>query len=93
MNKIDFLCPICNSDRFEVKYEDTIGEKLPIFNYDFGISGNKTYRIAKCNNCTHHFATPRHKNIYVNYDSNIIDEIYLKLQPQRNLTDENRRPY
>jgi ubiquinone/menaquinone biosynthesis C-methylase UbiE len=88
MNKIDFDCPICKGKDFTVLYEDDLGNRLPTFNYDFSINGNKTFRIVKCTNCSHCYATPRSENIYVNYDGNVQDDIYLRLEGQRLQTDK-----
>jgi hypothetical protein len=85
--KIDFCCPVCNSIKLKEKFADSLGDNLPTFNYDFSKNLRDTYRIVKCLECTHHFATPRHKNLYLNYDSTQIDQIYLDLQHQRIATD------
>ena len=88
MKKSEIPCPVCNSSKYKVLYEDTLGDRFPVFNYDFSINFNLTYRIVKCLDCTHHYASPRHDNLYANYDGNTPDSIYLTLQPQRIQTDK-----
>jgi len=85
--KIHFNCPICNSDEIIVKYNDTLGNDLPSFDYNFSPATARHYKIVKCKKCSHHYATPRHKDLYVNYNSDKIDETYLNLSQQRTATD------
>jgi len=87
MKKSEIPCPICNSVKYKVVYEDTLGDRYPAFSYDFSINFNLTYRIVKCLDCTHYYASPKHDNLYVNYDGNVPDAIYLALQQQRIETD------
>lgn len=75
--KIDFPCPICASKEYKVVLEDTIGDKYPEFGYDFSPKHNLAYRIVECKNCTHAYASPRHENIWAQYQD-IADDNYLQ---------------
>lgn len=88
MKKIEVPCPVCDSPKYKVLYEDTLGERYPAFTYDFSINFNLTYRIVQCLDCTHCYASPRHEDLYVNYDGDKPDTIYLDLQHQRVVTDQ-----
>ncbi len=85
--KIDFNCPVCDSDDVAEKYKDTLDNDLPSFDYNFSPATARHYKIVKCKKCSHHYATPRHKDLYVNYNSDKIDETYLNLSQQRITTD------
>jgi len=85
--KTDFNCPICDSKDLAEKYKDTLGDDLPTFDYNFSPDSEKHYRIVSCRNCSHCFATPRHKDLYVNYNSDQIDKTYINLGSQRVATD------
>lgn len=86
--KTDFNCPICDSKDLTEKYKDTLGDDLPTFDYNFSPDAERHYRIVSCRTCSHNFATPRHKDLYVNYNSDQIDETYINLSPQRVATDQ-----
>jgi ubiquinone/menaquinone biosynthesis C-methylase UbiE len=86
-NIIDFPCPVCNSNNLAERYQDTLGNNLPAFDYNFSPLTQRHYRIVKCLNCSHCFSTPRHQNIYANYSANKADDIYISLSPQRFATD------
>ena len=79
--KVDFPCPVCGSTDLKIVRKDSLGEKFPSFGYDFSAHHNLTYRIVKCAKCTHHFATPRHQNIW-EYYADIRDDNYLANQDQ-----------
>jgi 2-polyprenyl-3-methyl-5-hydroxy-6-metoxy-1,4-benzoquinol methylase len=85
--KIDFACPICGSVHLTEKYKDTLGNDMPAFDYNFSPATSRHYRIVACNKCSHHFATPRHKDLYVNYNSDQVDETYISLSRQRIATN------
>jgi SAM-dependent methyltransferase len=88
MNKrIHFCCPVCSSGNLAEKFQDTLGNNLPAFDYNFSPLTQRHYRIVKCRNCSHYFATPRHQNLYANYSANKADETYISLSPQRFATD------
>ena len=79
---IDYYCPICSSDNHCVLYPDTIGDKIPPFNYDFNPTHNLTYRVVKCKECGHAYSSPRPENLYLYYQD-VVDTEYLKNQEQR----------
>lgn len=87
MEKTPFNCPVCNNDQVHVVYPDTLGDRLPLFNYDFNKDlTNKSYRIVACKQCTHHYASPRPPNLYSYYTDDAIDKNYLQISSQRIIT-------
>lgn len=85
LNKVEVPCPVCSSINFKIKYPDTLGNRLPTFNYNFE-RGTSTYRLVKCVNCTHQYASPLPVNLYEGYSGNISDDIYLEQQDNRTTT-------
>lgn len=78
------FCCICDSDDHTLLYEDELGDKLPLVDYDFKPETRLTYRIAKCLNCGHVFTNPMPCLIEAYEDS--VDEIYLATRFQREKT-------
>lgn len=70
-------CPVCGSKKTTELYPSTIDLKKLSFTYTKTPDSNKTFRVVKCNNCTHVFCNPLPKNIYKNYED-VVDEEYLK---------------
>ena len=60
----------------------------PAFDYAFSPAHNRTYRIVRCQTCTHVFSIVPHKNLWENYQS-VIDNEYLKRQDERLMTSHN----
>lgn len=81
--KIEFPCPVCNSSDFSELYPDTIGDRPVSFDYDLAKRGNLTYRLVRCTNCSHRYASPRPANMWMGYAENQEDPIYLGNQQQR----------
>jgi len=75
--KINLPCPICRSLDHTPVYPDTIGDQYPVFGYNFSVQHTLNYRLVRCNNCSHHFSSPRHKDIYMHYQD-VIDNAYLE---------------
>jgi 2-polyprenyl-3-methyl-5-hydroxy-6-metoxy-1,4-benzoquinol methylase len=75
-------CPICKKDKFSILTEDTLGDSLPYFGYDFNTTSRLTNRILLCSNCGHGFSNPIPPNIYSNY-IDIEDIQYLKNKQSR----------
>jgi len=81
-------CPVCGSMDQKLLYNDTLGDALPAFDYAFSPEHNRTYRIMRCQSCTHAFSIVPHKNLWENYQS-VIDDEYLKRQDERLMTSLN----
>lgn len=84
----EFPCPICNNTDFNIIYPDTIGNNRTSFNYNYTENYNLTYRIIKCNRCTHHYASPRPSNMWSNYKDDNPDLLYLNNRGQRIATNK-----
>lgn len=81
-------CPVCGSSHHQLLYEDTLGDDLPSFDYAFSPAHNRTYRIVRCQSCTHVFSIVPQKNLWENYQS-VIDHEYLTRQDERLMTSRN----
>lgn len=79
----DFSCPVCGSNDFIVIYPDTMQGNLPSFNYNFTIHYNLTFRLVKCRECTHVYASPRPENLWGKYTGDDVDSIYIENAKQR----------
>src|SRR5271157_3345528 len=75
-NKVNFPCPICGSINIKPIYSDTLGDSFPAFGYNFSSKHNLNYQLVSCKDCSHHFSSPRHINIYQQYQD-IADDAYL----------------
>lgn len=82
MRLVDFCCPVCTSEEFEILYPNTIGDRLPRFDYNFSYEHTLTYRIVRCKKCRHAYSSPRPENLYLYY-RDVVDLEYLKNQVQR----------
>lgn len=85
VNKIEVPCPICGSESYITIYPDTLGEGYPVFGYQSTPDQMKAYRVVRCTNCGHGYASPRPLNMYEKYED-VIDSEYLKTSPVRTLT-------
>lgn len=79
-------CCVCDSTDHTLLYEDELGDKLPLVDYDFQPETRLTYRIVKCLHCGHIFTNPMPCLIGAYKDS--IDEVYLATRVQRKKTAE-----
>jgi SAM-dependent methyltransferase len=80
---VEFPCPVCHSTDYRVVYLDTLQGKLPSFDYNFTRDLNLTYRLVRCRQCTHQYASPRPVNIWSQYEGSRPDPIYLETARQR----------
>jgi 2-polyprenyl-3-methyl-5-hydroxy-6-metoxy-1,4-benzoquinol methylase len=69
-------CPVCGSKKQKILYEDSLGDDLPPFDYAFSPEHMRTYRIARCESCSHAFCILPRENIWKNYQS-VVDSEYL----------------
>ncbi|MEK7571949.1 MAG: class I SAM-dependent methyltransferase [Patescibacteria group bacterium] len=84
--KID-KCVICKSKDTSEWYPENIDSKSLSFTYEFSPQSQKTFRIVRCNNCTHVFCSPLPKDIYKFYED-VVDEEYLRHWKTRELSAE-----
>jgi 2-polyprenyl-3-methyl-5-hydroxy-6-metoxy-1,4-benzoquinol methylase len=84
-NKKVVLCPVCGSKNQKTLYPDTLGDDLPPFDYAFSPDHMRTYKVVKCQSCSHAFCIIPHKNLWENYQS-VIDSEYLSRQDAHLLT-------
>lgn len=85
--KNDIPCPICGSKDYDELYEDTLGNRLPDFGYDFSPAHRLSFRTVRCKKCGHGYSSPLPENIYANY-IDVEDAEYMRNQPQRLMTAE-----
>jgi 2-polyprenyl-3-methyl-5-hydroxy-6-metoxy-1,4-benzoquinol methylase len=84
-NKDVVLCPVCGSKNQKTLYPDTLGDDLPPFDYAFSPDHMRTYKVVKCESCSHAFCIIPHKNLWENYQS-VVDSEYLSRQDAHLLT-------
>jgi ubiquinone/menaquinone biosynthesis C-methylase UbiE len=88
--KTDFVevrCPVCDSEKYRVVYESTLGSSLPDLGYKFAPSHLKTYRIVRCLHCGHRYCSPLPRQLFKGY-IDVEDSEYLRNEPQRLATAE-----
>jgi len=78
-------CPVCGSKDQKTLYGDTLGQDLPPFDYAFSPEHMRTYRVVRCNTCSHAFCELPDENIWRNYQS-VVDAEYLSRQEAHLLT-------
>ena len=83
----EFPCPICGSGAHQPLYPDTLGESSPTFGYDFTPGHTKTYRVVRCQDCRHCFASPRPSTLWQHYE-HVEDLVYLTMHRERLATAE-----
>lgn len=81
------VCVVCKSSNTSEWYKGNADPKKLSFTYEFSPQAKKTFRVVRCNNCTHVFCDPLPKNIYKYYED-VIDEVYLTQEIDRKLTAE-----
>jgi SAM-dependent methyltransferase len=81
-------CPVCGSTDQRTLYDDTLGDDLPPFDYAFSPEHMRTYRVVRCNTCSHAFCILPTKDISNNYKS-VVDEEYLSREDAHLLTAKN----
>lgn len=87
---IEFPCPVCNSPKYKIQYPDTLQGRIPSFDYDFSRNNSRTFRMVKCKECTHVYASPRPASIWSYYTEDKIDPIYMgeDMHRQRTVNSE-----
>lgn len=86
INTIDInRCPVCKSMNIKKIYRSNIDLKKMTFSYAKTPDCNKTFRVVRCQNCTHVFCSPIPKNIHKNYEE-VIDYSYLKYSESLNIS-------
>lgn len=78
----ELLCPICGSARYRVRHPDTLGDAYPVFGYSFGRAHARTYRVVRCDDCGHAYASPRPADLWKHYQD-VAEPHYLQYQAQR----------
>jgi ubiquinone/menaquinone biosynthesis C-methylase UbiE len=86
LDMIEFPCPVCNSSRYKILYPDTLQGRIPSFDYDFSRHKNRTFRMVKCLQCTHVYASPRPASIWHYYTEDKVDPIYIGMEMHRQRT-------
>jgi ubiquinone/menaquinone biosynthesis C-methylase UbiE len=81
-------CPVCGSNDQRTLYDDTLGDDLPPFDYAFSPEHMRTYRVVRCNSCSHAFCILPGNNIWKNYKS-VVDAEYLSREEAHLLTARN----
>lgn len=69
-------CPICEANDYKVVYPDTLGKRVPVFGYKWTPEIRKMYRLVRCKECSHAYASPRLLDMYKYYED-VADEEYL----------------
>lgn len=64
-------------------FPDTLRGKTPSFDYDFTRNFNLTYRLVRCRQCTHVYASPRPADMWSKYTGDKPDAVYLENSEQR----------
>lgn len=81
-------CPVCGSQDQRTLYDDNLGDDLPPFDYDFSPEHMRTYRVVRCNTCSHAFCILPGNDIWKNYTS-VVDAEYLSREEAHFLTARN----
>lgn len=81
-------CPICKSKNTVELYPKNVNVKTLSFTYEFTPESQKTFRVVRCNKCTHVFCSPLPKNIYKNY-VDVVDNEYLNHSYTRKLSAQS----
>jgi len=80
-------CPICKSSKTIQLYSSNIELSKLSFTYTKTPDSNKTFRVVRCNNCSHVFCSPIPKNIYKNY-KDVVDREYLNYMDSLRISAE-----
>ncbi|MBS1227015.1 MAG: methyltransferase family protein [Proteobacteria bacterium] len=78
-------CPICGSADCHELYPDTLGDRLPDFDYDFSPSHRQSFRTVRCEHCGHGYSSPLPADLYANY-VDVEDKEYMRNREQRRMT-------
>jgi 2-polyprenyl-3-methyl-5-hydroxy-6-metoxy-1,4-benzoquinol methylase len=78
-------CPVCQSTDLRQWYPAGITRPEEVdFSYSFKPEHARTFRVVRCQSCTHAFCSPVPDNIAANY-VDVVDEEYLKHEQSRRL--------
>lgn len=77
-------CNLCGGEKFDLLYEDELGNDLPLVDYDFRPETRKTFAIVRCLNCGLVFTNPMPELCGAYQD--VVDPIYLASEKQRRQT-------
>lgn len=80
-------CPVCEKNNYKVVYQDTLGRRAPVFGYKWTPEIRKMYRLVRCRECDHAYASPRLVDMYKYYED-VKDDEYLKNVSLRKKTAE-----
>lgn len=85
-------CNLCGKDEARVIYKSDFSDLKEMadirYNYSVEDSQYKTGRIVKCRNCGLVYVNPRIGEVEKRYETEIVDDRYLRSMPQRNFTFE-----
>ena len=81
-------CPVCMSKNTYELYPSDVDLKKLVFTYEFTPESQKTFRVARCRNCTHVFCSPIPEYIYKNYED-VVDNEYLRHSKTRKLSSKS----
>lgn len=81
-------CAVCKSKNTTELYPENIDRRKLSFTYEFTPESQKTFRVARCRNCSHVFCSPLPKNIYKNYED-VVDKEYLRQSQTRKLSSQS----
>lgn len=89
MSKIEkkyINCPVCEGNKYDILFNDELGDEPALVDYDFNPQTQKIYQIVRCNDCSFVYTNPVPdlSNAY----SETIDEVYLSTVMQRKKTAE-----
>lgn len=76
------VCPICKSSDTYQWYKANANVKNLSFTYEFSPQAKKTFRVVRCNTCSHVFCDPLPKDMYKYYED-VVDEKYLTQRDDR----------
>jgi len=81
-------CVVCNSpDLVEIRPAEVERLEEVSFSYSFSPAHTKTFRVVRCETCTHVFCTPLPERVTESYHE-VVDEEYLKHADSRRLASE-----
>ena len=79
------VCVICKSSNTRQMYAGNADVKKLSFTYEFSPNAKKTFRVVRCNNCSHVFCSPLPKDMYKYYED-VVDKNYLPQDVDRKYT-------
>ncbi len=86
VEKHNISCNLCGSHKYDVIFEDELGDSIPPLDHDFSPTTRLTYRIVRCNNCRLVYTNPMPR--ISSFYSDTVDEVYIASEIQRKKTAE-----